>query len=217
MDKNKKVWIGIVSFGLAALLFFLLLVIQIKAKEEPVYERVVCVRHAIPYNTCITQQNMEQYLEEKQIPQTCLPKQYFSQIQELKEFVSKVALPEGTILTQELFTEYKEYYQDYEKLTFISVPIEQLYEGVAGSLRAGDYIDIYTITKNDLLQEFSCDLLAEGIRIEAAYSQQGALIGQDSDEGLSQLIVIPMEKEQVAWFYEILAQGNIRIAKYETA
>lgn len=215
MNKNKKVWIGVVSFILAAGLFGVLLAIELKVKQEPVYETVVCARTAVPEHIRITQQNAEQYLEERQIPKECLPQRYFTDKAELYEQVSEVTLSEGMILTEELFTEYEKYYDVYEDLTWISVPVEQLYEGVAGRLRAGDYIDIYSITKNEEAQGFQCSLLAEGVRIEAAYSQQGVWIGESSQDGLSQLIVIPMEKERVAWFYEVLAQGSIRIAKYE--
>ena len=99
-------------------------------------------------------------------------------------------------------------------MTWISVPIKELYEGVAGSIRVGDYIDIYMLCKEN--EEYRCSLVAERVRVEATYSDKGAVIGEDSQEGLSQLIIIPMEREQVALFYEVLAQGNIRIAKYET-
>lgn len=215
MNKNKKIWIGIVSFILAAGLFGVLLAVELKAKQDTVYVTAVCAKSVVPENVRITQQNADQYLEERQIPDMCLPRKYFSDKTELYEKVSGITLSEGMILTEELFTEYEKYYETYEDLTWISVPVEQLYEGVAGRLRAGDYIDIYSLSKNDETQGFQCSLLAEGVRIEAAYSQQGVWIGESSQEGLSQLIVIPMEKERVAWFYEVLAQGSIRIAKYE--
>jgi len=104
-------------------------------------------------------------------------------------------------------------YRQYQELTWISVPIKELYQGVAGSLRTGDYVDVYFIGQQE--ENVKCEILTERVRIAQAYSSQGQTITEDNAEGLTQLIVIPMEKAKVAAFYEKLSQGNIRIAKYE--
>lgn len=214
MNKNKKLWIGVISLGLALMLFAVLLIVQRSMQEEPVYQRVFCAKTAIPENTKITEENIDTYIKQQEIPVDWLPEDYISAPEELWNMVAEADISEGSILTGCMLKAYQEYYEEYQNLTLISVPIGELYQGVAGSLRTGDYIDIYTLYEEE--KEFCCSLLAEHIRIEAAYSAQGQTIETDNAEGLSQLIVIPMEREQVAWFYESLARGNIRIAKYET-
>lgn len=213
MKKTKKLWIGIVSIVLALLLFSVLLVIQHSINKEPVYEKVLCAKRAIPAHIVITQQNIEQYVEEKKIPVDWLPEGFLTERKQLQEMVFQSQVSRGSILTSSMCSAYQEYYDLYSELTWISIPIRELYEGVAGSLRSGDFIDIYTLWEED--KQVYCELLAEHIRIEATYSVQGAAVDEHNQEGLSQLIVVPMEQERVAVFYEKLAKGNIRIAKYE--
>ncbi len=119
----------------------------------------------------------------------------------------------ATETTEETAEEaYLQEYDGYECLTWVSISIKELYEGVAGTLREGDYIDIYTVWKEG--EEVCSQRLAEHVRIKETFNAQGVQI-EDEKEGLSQLIVVPIEKEQVSVFYEMLAKGNIRIAKYE--
>lgn len=122
-------------------------------------------------------------------------------------------MSKGTLLTDAFLEEYQALYRQYQELTWISVPIKELYQGVAGSLRTGDYVDVYFIGQQE--ENVKCEILTERVRIAQAYSSQGQTITEDNAEGLTQLIVIPMEKAKVAAFYEKLSQGNIRIAKYE--
>ncbi len=213
MNKNKKLWIGVISFVLAFLVFVVLLTIQKSMNEDPVYEEVVCAKISIPQNINITEQNADQYFECREVPVDWLPEEYFLDVKDLYGMVLKADISAGSIMTKSFVTERKTYYKGYQNLTWISVPIDELYKGVAGRLRTGDYIDIYMLSEGE--QGYRCSLVAEKVRVEATYSDQGISIEENSADGLSQLIIIPMERDQVPVFYEILAQGNIRIAKYE--
>ncbi len=213
MNKNKKLWIGVISLALALMLFAVLLIVQKSMQQEPVYEKVLCANTTIPQSTKITEENIDTYIKQQEIPVEWLPKGYVSASEEVLDMVVEADISEGSMITGSMLKAYQEYYEGYQKLTLISVPIGELYQGVAGSLRMGDYVDIYALYEEE--KGYHCQMLAEHIRIEATYSDQGQAIGADNTEGLSQLIIIPMEREQVALFYESLARGHIRIAKYE--
>lgn len=213
MNKNKKLWIGVISLALALMLFAVLLIVQKSMQQEPVYEKVLCASTTIPENTKITEANIDTYIRAKEIPVEWLPEDYTTAPKQVLGMIAEVEISEGSMIIGSMLRASREYYKTYEELTLISVPIGELYQGVAGSLRMGDYVDIYALYEEE--KEYHCQLLAEHIRIEATYSDQGQAIGADNTEGLSQLIIIPMEREQVALFYESLARGHIRIAKYE--
>ena len=212
MQKYKKLWLGLMSVGLSLLIFLVLVVVQRSIKEEPVCEKVLCAKKEIPSDVFITEENVSQYVEVRSVPVEYLPDKYLKATADLdnKMFVLKVS--KDSILTENMMEDFLEDGGNYQTLTWVSIPIKELYEGVAGSLRAGDYIDIYTIWKEG--EHMLSQLLAEHVRIKETYNAQGTLIGEGKT-GLSQLIVIPLEKAQVATFYEMLAKGNIRIAKYE--
>ena len=213
MNKNKKLWIGIISLTLAILLFAILLIVRSSMQEEPEYKTVLCAKTSISEDMQITQKNAEQYLEEKAVPSEWLPEDYITEWKQIYDMVLKTDISAGTVMTRSMVTAYHELYANYRQLTWISVPIKELFQGVAGSLRIGDYVDIYSICQAE--DQYQCNLLAERVRIEDSYNIQGVAVDENSPDGLTQLIVIPMEKEQVAAFYEKLAQGNIRVAKYE--
>jgi len=213
MNKNKKLWIGIISLALAILIFAIFLIIQSSMQEEPDYQQVLCAKTWIPQHTHITEENAKQYLELKAIPVEWLPEKCLTDWQKVYDKVWKTDMSKGTLLTDAFLEEYQALYRQYQELTWISVPIKELYQGVAGSLRTGDYVDVYFIGQQE--ENVKCEILTERVRIAQAYSSQGQTITEDKAEGLTQLIVIPMEKAKVAAFYEKLSQGNIRIAKYE--
>ena len=213
MNKNKKIWIGVISLGLALLLFGVLIMIQQSMMEEPPSKWVICAKANIPENMVLTEENISLYVVKQDIPVMWLPEGYLTSIEQLYGMISEAEIAKGSILCSSVFNDYEQYYEGYQELSWVSVPIRELYEGVAGSLRQGDYIDIYLIQESD--KQYSCEMLQERVPIAAAYTNQGAAIKADNKEGLCQLIVIPIEKEYAARFYEKLAQGNIRIAKYE--
>ena len=213
MNKKRKVWIGVISLILAMLLFLALLVIQQSMQEKPESKWVLCAKEGIPKNVVLTEENISLYTEKKEIPVMWLPEGYISSVEQLKGMISEVKIAKGSILDNAEFAIYDEYYAEYQELSWISIPIKELYEGVAGSLRTGDYIDIYLVKEED--KQYFCETLEERVPVAATYSDQGTIIDGDSTNGLTQLIVIPIEKQNVAQFYERLAQGNIRIAKYE--
>lgn len=213
MNKNKKIWIGGISLLLALLLFAVLLIIQQSMKEEPQSDWVICAKTDIPQNVVFTEENISSYVEKKYIPVMWLPKEYISSEDSLVGMIVKSDMAQGNMFSNMDVEQYDTYYAAYEQLNWISVPINELYEGVAGSLRGGDYIDIYLLTKQE--EEYQCELLQERVPIAYAYTSQGSGIETESEDGLCQLIVIPIEKNATADFYQKLAQGNIRIAKYE--
>lgn len=212
MKRYKKLWLGLTSVGLAVLVFMVLLLVQQSAKKGPVYEEVLCAKSAIEQSVVITEQNISQYVEIKKVPVDYLPEGCIKTPAKLYGKVFLGAVSKGSILTESMCADYLQDYQHYKCLTWISIPVKELYEGVAGSLKKGDYIDIYTLWKEG--DEVRTQLLAERVRIRETYTAQGVQI-EEGKEGLSQLLVIPVEKDQVSMYYEMLEKGSIRVAKYE--
>ena len=212
MKKHKNLWIGIISVGLALLIFCVLLFVQKAMREEPVYEEVFCAKITIDDQVVITEENVMEYVEMKKVPVNFVPEQSVKLLSDLYGKVFLTPVTKGSILTQKMSDNFNKDYQNYDCLTWISVPVKELYEGVAGTIRKGDYIDIYTLWKED--DRMYSQLLLEHVRVQETLSAQGDSI-REKENGLSQLIVVPIEKGQVATFYEMLAKGNVRIAKYE--
>ena len=212
MKKYKNLWLGVASVVLALLLFCVLLLVQKSMQEEPVYEPVLCVKETIDARVVMTEENVSQYIEIKEVPIHFIPDKSMRELSDLYGKIFLTSVTKGSILTDGMCESFNKDYQNYDCLTWISVPVKELYEGVAGTIRKGDYVDIYTLWKED--EKMYSQLLLEHVRVQETFSAQGTSI-RENGEGLSQLIVVPVEKGQVAAFYEMLARGNVRIAKYE--
>lgn len=212
MKKYKNLWIGVISVGLALLIFGVLLFVQKAMREEPVYEEVLCAKETIEAQVVITEANASQYLEMKKLPVNFIPERSVKIASDLYGQYFLAPVSKGSILTEGMSENFNKDYQSYDCLTWISVPVKELYEGVAGTIRKGDYIDIYSLWKEG--DRMYSQLLLEHVRVQETFSAQGDSI-KGKEDGLSQLIVVPIEKGQVAAFYEMLARGNVRIAKYE--
>lgn len=213
MKHKKRLWIGIASLTLTVLLFLAILTIQKAQQKEPVCQKVLRARVDISARLVLDEENMTEYLEIFEIPEVWLPKEYISDLELLKGVISNTEITAGTIITRGMFSEYETYYEIYEEPVWVSFSIDRLFQGVAGSLRRGDLIDIYCLKEEGQL--FSCVLVAERVRIENACTSQGISIGPSGSGELAQLITIPMENRKVPEFYEMLAEGDIRIALHK--
>ena len=212
MKKHKNLWISISSIVLAMLIFSVLLLIQQSMKKEPELKTILCAKEGIEKQVVITKENASRYLEERQVPVALVPEGVPGAAEELYGQMTLVDVTKGSILTKSMCAMFGKEYQDYECLSWVSVPVKELYEGVAGTVRAGDYIDIYSLWREG--DEMCSERLLEHVQVQGVFSAQGKEI-EGNESGLSQLIIVPIERKEVAAFYEKLAKGNVRIAKYE--
>ncbi len=210
MKDKRKVWIGVISTVLAILIFAAILCVQMAGQEEITYVTVVSAKTRIAENTVLTAAALETYLELKQVPEEYVPEDAYACLEEL-EGMAAAQISAGSILTEAMVKPVSDLYEDYRELFWVSISAEQLSLAVAGTLRAGDRIDLYCIEGNG--EGSVCTLLQENVRIESALTKNGEEISNSDETSLTQLFVIPLERAEVAAFYEALSRGSLLIAK----
>ncbi|MCD7738734.1 MAG: SAF domain-containing protein [Lachnospiraceae bacterium] len=211
MKNQKRVWIGAVSAVLAAVVFIAILRIQTARLEEVVYKNVVMARQTIAEDTTLTESNIGALLEIRQVPEEYVPEEALSSLEGLEGCVVTAEICAGSILTQSLVRTIPDVYGDYGELFWISVSAEQLTQAVAGTLRAGDVIDLYCVENG--AEGVFCSLLQGNVRVERVLTKSGEQIANGDVSSLAQLFVIPMEREDIPLFYEALYSGSLMIAR----
>ncbi len=210
MKEKRKVWIGVISTVLAILIFVAILCVQMAGQEEIVYATVVSAKTQIAANTVLTASDLETYLELRQVPEEYVPENAYTSMEGL-EGMAVVQISAGSILTEAMVKSVSGFYEDYRQLFWVSISADQLSLAVAGTLRAGDRIDLYCIEGDG--EGSVCTLLQENVRIESALTKSGEEISNSDETSLAQLFVIPLERAEVAAFYEALSRGSLLIAK----
>jgi len=84
---------------------------------------------------------------------------------------------------------------------------------VAGTLRAGDVIDIYTV-KVEEDKSVTVNKALGNVNIERSYTSAGAAILKDDNSSIAQYITIPVHKDAVGLFYQTMEDCRIEIVKH---
>ncbi|MFI3238105.1 MAG: hypothetical protein R3Y47_08795 [Lachnospiraceae bacterium] len=208
-----KIGIGIMSAVIAGLVFVLLLQIQENKKEVVEYREVLVTREAITKGTYIEEANLELLFEVKELPVEYMPDGVLTGIEDALDMVVQADLSQMTIMTKELLQSENSLYQAYDTLQWLSLAINATSQAVAGRLRSGDFIDIYTIDENE--EGLEAVKVAEGVRIHKVYTKEGQLIDVSDQNSLAQMLEIPVQEEQVSEMLTSLDAESIRIVKYE--
>ncbi|MCD8325508.1 MAG: SAF domain-containing protein [Lachnospiraceae bacterium] len=211
MKDKKRVWIGAISAVLAAVVFIAILRIQTAGMEEITYESVVTARQAIAADTELTESNLRTLLEIRQVPAEYVPDAALSSLEGLEGCVIAADLSAGSILTENTVRTISDIYGDYGELFWISVSADQLTQAVAGTLRAGDIIDLYCVENG--AEGVFCSLLQGNVRVEKVLTKSGEQIANGDETSLAQLFVIPVERADIPLLYEALYSGSLMIAR----
>ena len=150
--KDHKLTVAMVAIITAFIVFIVLLVIQDRIINEGVTRSVVVATVNIPAGTKLTQENMPNYLAVEQWPEEQIPEGVFANGVSLVDKVldrdvkAKELITEGCLFAEDFFDEV----QDPVEL---SIAVGDLGKAVAGTLRAGDLVDIKTVIKVDMDEE----------------------------------------------------------------
>lgn len=210
MKDKRKIWVGVISAILAVLVFVAVLCVQLAGQEEITYVTVVTAKTSVAGNTVLTDSNLDTLLELRQIPEEYVPQAAITSFDGLEGMVI-AQMSAGSILTEAMLSSMEDLYADYRELFWVSVSTDQLSQAVAGTLRAGDCIDLYCVVSDG--EGSVCTLLQKNVRVESALTKSGEEIENADEVSLAQLFVIPLERAEVAAFYEALSHGSLLIAK----
>ena len=147
--RDNKLTVAMVAIITAFIVFIVLLVIQDRIVNECVTRAVVVSTTNIPAGTKLTQENMPNYLAVEQWPEEQIPEGVFANGVSLVDKVLDRDVKAKELITEScLFAE--DFFDEVQDPVELSIAVGDLGKAVAGTLRAGDLVDIKTVIKVDM-------------------------------------------------------------------
>ncbi len=166
--------------------------------------------HAVQERTEITPKNVTEFFTLEERPVTDIPKAAYVALDELVGQFIRQDIDENSIVTKSMTGELE---TAYDNMVVLSIDMKALEQSVAGTLRAGDKVDIYTI-HTDKEEQVLAEKVMNEVTIIRSYTGSGASIVKEDDTSIAQYITIPVHKEAVEAFYKSLENKKIEVVKY---
>ncbi len=210
--KEKKNLLPKAAAGalLAAVIVFCIM-LNVEKNAMAAYEKskILVACGDIAKGTVLTAENVDEYLEEKDLDKSLIPQAAIVDVEQLYQQMTVQKLDKGTMITEAMLQDLDKMLQDMTEPVVAGFKAEDLYQVVSGTLRSGDRIHIYTVD----LDTRSTYLVWENIFIREVFDGSGVMIEAEDKVTAAQRINILMEKENVEQFYSELAAGSLRVVK----
>lgn len=209
-EKQSKAWPVILCLLLAAGVFVLLL--NVEARQLAQYEKgnVVVAITDVPDSKEITKENLTECFTVEERPLSDIPEAAYLELKDLIGQYAQSGIDAGSMITHSMLGEIS---VDHGDAVLLGVNMEALAQSVAGTLRAGDTIDIYTV-KVEEDEKVTVEKALGSVMIERSYTSAGAAILKEDDSAIAQYITIPVHKDAVGTFYQALEDRRIEIVKH---
>ena len=221
MGKNKqnnagkkkgqgRLWPIILCLLLAGGVFVLLM--NVESRQLAQYEKgnVVVAIADVAEAKEVTEKNVSEYFALVERPLSDIPKAAILELEDLVGQYAQSGIDAGSIITDSMLGELRKEHGD---AVLLGVNMEALAQSVAGTLRAGDIIDIYTV-KVEEDDSVTVEKALGNVAVERSYTSAGVAILKDDDTSIAQYITIPVHKDAVGIFYQSLEDRRIEIVKH---
>ena len=209
-NKKGKVWPIVLCLLLAVGVFALLL--NVETRQLAQYEKgnVVVAIAEVADGTEITENNLEEFFAVEERPLADIPDAAYLKTEDLLGQYTQSGIDTGSMITKSMLGELR---KNYDDCVLLGINMEALAQSVAGTLRAGDLVDIYTVIvdeeKNILVEK-----ALGNVSIERSYTSAGAAILKDDKDSIAQYITIPVNKDAVGQFYQAIENRRIEVVKH---
>ena len=209
-EKQGKVWPVVLCLLLAGGIFAVLLNVEIRQLEQYEKGNVVIAIADVSDQKEITQENLAEYFAVEERPLSDIPQAAYLELEDLAGQYAQGGIDAGSMVTKNMLGELTE---NYGSAVLLGVNMEALAQSVAGTLRAGDEIDIYTV-KVDEEDNVIVEKALGNVTIERSYTSAGVAIEKDDKDSIAQYITIPVHKDAVGTFYQALEERRVEIVKH---
>lgn len=213
-----------VSAVVALVLFIALTIIQSSILNQEESIKVYQVAKDIKENTKITSENINEYLKLSEVKESLIPEGYVTDASKILDKFSNRTYKAKDIVTEDGFTDSaKLNISNIKNPVQVSFSLADLSSSVSGTIREGDYVNIYGM-RNGFNKDGEVVLLTNDtytfkhVYIEKAYNSAGEEIDSNDNESEAALFTITIEEKDVDLFNEMLTNCSLKVAKimYET-
>lgn len=179
-----------------------------KAAEAQFKTSVLVMKEAVAQNTLITAEQVDEYFEVKSVELTAVPNTAYKALKDLPKngfYVenamskSQMVLRDDIAKTDEVMDKYQ---NGYEVTSFAATSFDQ---GVNGSLRRGDVVNVYALDPTTEL----LTLMAENVYISDVYDSSGNKIS--APEEIATSFTVYVTKEEVESINLAIVYGGVQM------
>lgn len=207
----------------ALIIFIALLVIQSSILNQEEKLDVYQVVKDIPSGTKLDDSNINEYLAYKNVQISLIPENFIQDKAEvLGKFVNRNYKAKDIITTDGLIDTESVYLDDIENPTEVSFSVDGIDVAVAGTIREGDYVNIYGMKRpeksDSSLIRVDKTYTFKHVYINKAFDASGNRIVVGKDNANCTLFSIVIDEVDMDLFNEMMANCSIRLAKlnYDT-
>lgn len=213
-----------ISALVAFILFIALTIIQSSILNQETKVTVYQVQKDIYDGTKITEDNFNEYFATKAVQASLIPDGYITDSSLIiGKFINRNYKARDVITVDGLNDSEALYNSNIEHPVKLSFQVGNLSDSVSGTIREGDYINIYGM-KNGKNADGEVVLLTnqiytfKHIYIEKAYNSSGDIIDSADKNSEALMFTIIIEEDDVALFNEMVANCNLKLVKvmYDT-
>ena len=209
-EGQGKVWPVVLCMLLAGGVFVLLLNVESRKLAQYETGSVVVAVSDVTEAKEITEKNIADYFVIEERPLSDIPQAAYLSLDELVGQYVQNDIDAGSVITESMLGELQ---VDYGDAVLLGVNMEALAQSVAGTLRTGDLIDIYTV-KTEEDDVVVVEKALSRVTMDRSYTSAGVAISKDDDSSIAQYITIPVHKDAVGTFYQALEDRRIEIVKH---
>lgn len=213
-----------ISALVAFILFIALTVIQSSILNQETKVTVYQVQKDIYDGTKITEDNFNEYFDTKAVQASLIPDGYITDSSLIiGKFINRDYKARDVVTVDGLNDSEALYNSNIKHPVKLSFQVGSLSDSVSGTIREGNYINIYGM-KNGINADGEVILLTnqtytfKHIYIEKAYNSSGDIIDSADKTSEALLFTIVIEEDDVALFNEMVANCNLKLVKvmYDT-
>lgn len=225
-EKRTKTRLIIISAVVSFILLIAIYLIEDAIVNKEITGDVYQAVKSIEANTKITEDNFSDYFRLKSAPVSVIPDSSVTDKEFMIDKYTAYEIEANAFVTEGAFVDkVSTYLKSIEKPVELSVNISTLGDIVSGTLREGDFINIYGLRKqetdsgsvsyfssSDSLYAVQDRYTFEHIMITKAFNGSGSVIQSNGSESVT-MFNITIEEDDAEKFAEMLANCDITVAR----
>ena len=209
--KKKNILPAAALAALVAAIIVYCIMLNVEKNVMSAYEKgkVLVAARDIEKGIVLTGENADIYLKEIEVDKGIIPKEAFTQKEEMYQQIMEQRVDEGAMLTVSKVTDLEQRQDTMKEPVVAGFKADDLYQVVSGVLRSGDRIHIYTVDQ----ETEEAYLIWDNIFVQEVFDSSGVAVSAEDHVTAVQRVNILMEKENVEQCYSELSAGSLRVVK----
>ena len=204
---NKTILLGIL---LALVLFGGVMAVQHSLQGKYEMAGAITASKEIPSGTSITKENAGEYFVMKEVLKSTLNKSVITKEKDLYGAYTAYGMKKGSLVYREALRRDGKETKDIKDPVEVSVSLNNISDGVSGTIRKGDYVYIYfTDTEDGTVAMYG----TEPVYIKQSFSSSGEPIDISDKQTAASVFTVVIERSMSADFCALAQRQNITFAR----